>query len=79
MTPDPRLLRLAIWGYHRVLRLYPKTFRADYGGSMAQAFRDRCRAAHKTHGLGGLLRVSAAGLLDAAANGVLERTSGTAS
>jgi hypothetical protein len=78
MTPDPRLLRLAVWGYHRVLRLYPKTFRADYGGSMVQAFRDRCRAAHKTHGLGGLLRVGAAGLLDAAANGVLERTSGTA-
>jgi len=51
VTPDPRLLRLAVWGYHHVLRLYPKTFRADYGGSMAQAFRDRCRAVHKTQSL----------------------------
>jgi putative ABC transport system permease protein len=74
MTRDPRLLRLLVWSYRRLLRLYPPPFRADYGGAMAQAFRDRCRAAHKARGLGGLLRDGAAGLLDAAANGVLERT-----
>jgi putative ABC transport system permease protein len=44
---------------------------------MTQAFRDRCRAAYRTHGDGKLLRVVAAGLLDAASNGVLERTSAT--
>jgi hypothetical protein len=63
--------------YHRLLRLYPLRFRAEYGRAMAQAFRDRCRAAYGRHGTRALLRAAAAGLLDAAANGVLERISRT--
>ena len=37
MTPVPRILRLMVWIYRRLLRLYPQRFRAEYGGAMSSA------------------------------------------
>ncbi len=43
MNRDPRWLRLLDGAYGVALHLYPRGFRARWGGHMRQAFRDRCR------------------------------------
>ncbi len=43
MSRDPRWLRFLDAAYAMALRLYPRDFRARWGSSMRQAFRDRCR------------------------------------
>ena len=78
MTRDALLLRLAVSAYRVLLTLYPVAFRADYGRTMTQAFRDRCRAARAARGGAGFARACGGGLIDVAINGVLERWSGAA-
>jgi hypothetical protein len=42
--------------YAVLLHTYPREFRLQYGGEMAQVFRDRCRCVARTQGFRGLLR-----------------------
>ena len=51
-----RALRLSLLVYSRLLALYPKAFRREYGAHMAQVFRDCCREALHTNGITGLWR-----------------------
>jgi hypothetical protein len=58
------MLRIVERLYRAALLIYPRTFRRAYGDAMAQAFRDRCRAASRRAGVAGLLGVCGAELRD---------------
>ncbi len=53
--PEARSVALSTQIYAAMLRAYPAAFRAEYAEPMAQLFRDRCRAAHRTGGPAALL------------------------
>ena len=40
---SPAALRLSVWAYAKLLRAYPASFRAEFGGEMALLFSDCCR------------------------------------
>jgi YidC/Oxa1 family membrane protein insertase len=68
-----RLLVLSDVVYRRLLVLYPKAFRAAYGGEMAQVFRDRARQAYRTHRAIGVLALWPATLRDLVASAAAEQ------
>ena len=59
--------------YRLLLVAYPRRFRREYGESMAQVFRDCCRAAERGQGLRGVLWLWLATLRDLARTAFVER------
>ncbi len=59
--------------YRLLLVAYPRRFRREYGESMAQVFRDLCRAAERGQGLRGVLWLWLATLRDLARTAFVER------
>lgn len=55
--PPPKIITLCEKIYRRLLRLYPKPYRRDFGEPMAQLFRDQCRDAWQSGRYGGLLKL----------------------
>ena len=66
-------MTVIFWCYARLLRLYPRAFRAQYGGAMLQAFRDRCRDGAGRQSPLGTVGVCARGFVDLVTNAALER------
>ena len=56
----------AAWIYERLLWVYPRSHRREYGPLMAQLFRDQCRAASRGGGRWPLLGLSLRALPDLA-------------
>src|SRR6266511_836591 len=52
-----RVVRLSVRLYERLLWLYPKRFRQEYGQPMAQLFRDQCRDAFQARAAYGLAKL----------------------
>ena len=61
---SPAALRLAVWAYAHLLRAYPASFRAEFGGEMALLFSDCCRDEWHTAGQAGVCRVLVRAALD---------------
>src|SRR5438034_1103981 len=58
-----------------LLVAYPRRFRREYGGSMAQVFRDCCRAAERQQGARGVVWLWLATLRDLVRTAFVERVS----
>jgi hypothetical protein len=52
---DNRTVSLSRRLYARLLGLYPRKFRAEYGDSMLQVFTDQCRSASRENGTRGMV------------------------
>jgi capsular polysaccharide biosynthesis protein len=52
---DSNAVRFSCQVYHRLLLVYPKSHREDYGSAMLQLFRDQCREAWANRRVTGLL------------------------
>jgi hypothetical protein len=52
-------LRLSVWVYAHLLRAYPASFRAEFGGEMALLFSDCCRDEWRSAGPAGVCRLLA--------------------
>ena len=61
---SPASLRLSVWAYARLLRAYPASFRAEFGGEMALLFSDCCRDEWRSAGPAGVFRLLARVALD---------------
>jgi hypothetical protein len=61
---SPAALRLSVWAYERLLRTYPASFRAEFGGEMALLFSDCCRDAWRSAGRPGVFCLLARVALD---------------
>jgi hypothetical protein len=61
---SPAALRLSAWAYAHLLRAYPASFRAEFGGEMALLFSDCCREEWRSAGLGGVFCLLARVALD---------------
>jgi putative ABC transport system permease protein len=61
----------ALYGF--LLHAYPRSYRADVGSEMREAFRDQLRAVHRRTGTPGVVRLVVRAALDAVANGLAER------
>ena len=61
---SPAALRLSVWAYAHLLRAYPASFRAEFGGEMALLFSDCCRDEWRTAGPAGVCRLLARAALD---------------
>jgi hypothetical protein len=57
MPPSPKSIALSEKVYRKLLRLYPEKHRREFGGQMAQLFRDQCRDSWKTGHHAGLLKL----------------------
>jgi hypothetical protein len=57
MQPPPKIVAISEKIYRTLLRLYPEPHRCEFGGQMAQLFRDQCRDAWKTGRHAGLLKL----------------------
>ncbi len=57
MSTPPKLVVLSERIYRKLLLLYPRTHRRDYGGLMAQLFRDQCRDACREGRSAGLIKL----------------------
>jgi hypothetical protein len=57
MPPTPRLVKFSLVLYRLLLAAYPAAFRQEYGGAMAQLFRDTALDGYRRRGLWGLLGV----------------------
>jgi len=57
MSTPPKLVLLSERIYRKMLLLYPRTHRRDYGGLMAQLFRDQCRDAYREGRSAGLIKL----------------------
>ncbi len=55
MQPLPKIVVVSEKVYRKLLRVYPKPHRREFGEPMAQLFRDQCRDAWKMGRYGGLL------------------------
>lgn len=65
MRPVPAAaLRLSAWVYEHLLRAYPRSFRAEFGGEMALLFSDCCRDEWCSAGPAGVCRLLARAVLD---------------
>lgn len=53
----PPLLAVTLWAYSRLLMLQPAAFRAEFGDSIQQVFRQTCRDAWRSDGAAGVLRL----------------------
>jgi len=56
---SPAALRLSVWAYAHLLRAYPASFRAEFGGEMALLFSDCCWEEWRSAGPAGDTLVSA--------------------
>jgi predicted permease len=72
MTRDARLRASDRW-FHLVLRLYPADFRDEMGPALAEAYRDRARAALDRGGLPRLAGLWLRALVDSVWSGARER------
>ena len=61
---SPSALRLSVWAYAHLLRAYPASFRAEFGGEMALLFSDCCRDEWRSAGPAGVCRLLARVALD---------------
>lgn len=61
--------------YQRLLALYPKRHREEYGGAMSQLFRDQCRDAWSEGRKRGMINLWVRALLDLLKTSVLEHLS----
>jgi hypothetical protein len=61
---SPAVLRLSEWAYARLLRAYPASFRAEFGGEMALLFSDCCRDEWRSAGPAGVCRLLVHAALD---------------
>ncbi len=61
---SPAALRLSVWAYARLLRAYPASFRAEFGGEMALFFSDCCRDEWRCAGHAGVFCLMARAALD---------------
>ena len=61
---SPAALRLSAWAYAHLLRAYPASFRAEFGGEMALLFSDCCRDEWRSAGPAGVCRLLARVALD---------------
>lgn len=57
MQPPPKIAAVSERIYRTLLRLYPEQHRREFGGQMAQLFRDQCRDAWKSGRHAGLLKL----------------------
>ncbi len=57
MSTPPKLVVLSEKIYRQLLLLYPPAHRRDYGGLMAQLFRDQCRDAYREGRSAGLVKL----------------------
>ena len=57
MSTPPKLVVLSERIYRKLLLLYPPAHRRDYGGLMAQLFRDQCRDAYREGRSAGLIKL----------------------
>jgi len=71
--PSDRAVRVSVRCFRALTRVYPKTFRDDYGGAMTLAFKDLLRDTLARRGAAGLISVWARTLLDIAATALRER------
>ena len=62
---SPAVLRLSEWAYAQLLRAYPASFRAEFGGEMALLFSDCCRDEWRSAGAAGVSCLLARVVLDA--------------
>jgi hypothetical protein len=58
------MLRVSAWAYERLLRAYPASFRAEFGGEMALLFSDCCRDEWRSAGPAGVFCLLARVALD---------------
>ena len=70
-----RIIALSERFYHRLLVVYPATFRRQYGSQMMQVFLDCCRAAYQKRGSWGVLRLWIFVLGDLLINAIAEQLS----
>jgi hypothetical protein len=61
---SPAALRLSVSAYALLLRAYPASFRAEFGGEMALLFSDCCRDEWRSAGPAGVCRLLARVALD---------------
>ncbi len=61
---SPSALRLSVWAYAHLLRAYPASFRAEFGGEMALLFSDCCLDEWRSAGPAGACRLLARVALD---------------
>ena len=61
---SPAALRLSVWVYAHLLRAYPASFRAEFGGEMALLFSDCCRDEWRSAGPAGVFCLLARAALD---------------
>jgi hypothetical protein len=61
---SPAALRLSVWVYAHLLRAYPASFRAEFGGEMALLFSDCCRDEWRSAGPAGVSCLLARAVLD---------------
>jgi hypothetical protein len=67
MTPNHSVDSSRRW-YARLLGLYPREFRNEYGASMLQVFNDQCRSAQHDNGTRGMVFLWVRTLVDLAAS-----------
>jgi len=61
---SPAALRFSVWAYAHLLRAYPASFRAEFGGEMALLFSDCCRDEWRSAGPAGVCRQLACAAVD---------------
>jgi len=74
MKPN-RWIELSRRFYGRLLYLYPKEYRLEYGPSMLQVFNDQCRSAYQNGGVWGLIALWFRILLDLGISALREQVS----
>ena len=74
MNRTPLLLLATLWAYQRLLALHPAAFRAEFGDSILQVFRQTCRDAYRSGGAYGLVRLWLPALGDLLAGALAEYT-----
>ena len=69
----PKVIAISDKIFRKLLRLYPQTYRRDFGGLMAQLFRDQCRDAWQKGRYAGLLRLWLRTLPDLGKTSIIEQ------
>lgn len=61
---DPRLVAISVHIYHRLVVIYPPSFKDEYAQHMVQVFRDRSLDTYRHQGVTGMPRIWAETLID---------------
>ena len=72
---ESKAVERSCWFYQRLLKIYPRAHREEYGGAMSQLFRDQCRDAWNTRRTRGVLVCWLRALSDLLKTSVLEHLS----